>query len=326
LERPYFATIQAYGGRFTDSAYWRPYVEEACRRHGLNHSKGIRSGLPGTHPVFLVGGRYVVKFFSDLFAGDRSFAIEREIYLLLEQDRVFPAAHLIADGSLFSSDGGWHWPYLISTLLPGASLSETYDRVDYAEREGIARDLGRWLRQLHHTALENAVLLRPDWTPFCAWLDARRTACMANHRRWQSLSARLIEQIDDYLPEVETLVDRVSPPLLLHCDMNADHLLGELIDGRWASSGIIDYGDARVGDFLYELVALHLGLFRGDMRLLRIFLQTYGSNADQHPAFAARAMAYTLLHEFNVLESVGEFVPELERIQTLNELATRIWT
>ena len=107
LERPSFASVHEYGSRFTELAYWRPYVEEVCVRHGLIDAEMIRSSLPGSHPVFLVGDRYVVKFFSDMFGGERSFAIEREIFALLNQIPEFPAARLIAEGNLFSGDDGW---------------------------------------------------------------------------------------------------------------------------------------------------------------------------------------------------------------------------
>jgi hygromycin-B 7''-O-kinase len=325
VERPTFESVRAYGSRFTDTAFWQPYVEELCRRHGLVPCEEIRSGLPGTHPVFLVGGRWVVKLFSDFFAGAESFAIEREIYSLLAHIPGFPAPQWVVEGDLFRPDGGWHWPYLVSTVLPGTSLGEVYDSVSPRDRDAIARYLGRWLKELHHVPLDTAAALRPDWTLFTDWLRRQRAACVENHLRWQGLPARLIEQLDNYLPPLDELLDRSAPPLLLHCDLNADHLLGEFQEGRWVPSGIIDFGDAKVGDFLYELVALHLGLFRCDKRLLRIFLQTYGSGTALRRDFATRAMSFTLLHEFNVLEDLFEWFPSLREIPTLAELAGWLW-
>ena len=88
---------------------------------------------------------------------------------------------------------------------------------------------------------------------------------------------------------------------MLHCDLNADHVLGGFEGERWRPVGVIDFGDAMIGDRMYDLVALHLGLFRCDKRLLRAFLDDYGSDERLRRDFARRAMSMTLLHQFDVL-------------------------
>jgi hygromycin-B 7''-O-kinase len=325
VERPIFASVREYGSRFTDAGMWRPYVEVVCRRHRLAPCEEVRAGLPGTHPVFIVADRWVVKLFTDLFSGSESFAIERECYDLLAGLPGFPASQLVAGGDLFPRGDGWHWPYLVSTFVPGKSLGEVYHEVREAEREEIARSLGGWLKELHHVRLEEARTLRPEWQPFADWLQKQRAACGESHRRWQSLPAHLIEQLEGFLPSAEALLDRSAPPRLLHCDMNADHLLGEFQGERWIPTGIIDFGDAKVGDVFYELAALHLGLFHGDRRLLRIFLLAYGADLLTRPDFSRRAMQFTLLHEFDVLGSIFERLPGLREAPTLVDLADQLW-
>jgi hygromycin-B 7''-O-kinase len=325
MQRPIFRSQKEYGRRFTDAAFWQPYVEAVCRRHGFTPCERVRAGLPGTHPVFLVEERWVVKFFSDRFAGEQSDAIEREMTNLLTAVPEFPAPRRLAAGELFPPVGGWRWPYHIFSRLPGTSLGEVYDEVSPADREAIAGYLACWLKALHHLPLGASAVLRPDGGPFAAWLGRQRAAVVENHRRRGSLPEALIDQLEAFLPPVEALLDRSRPPLLLHGDMNADHLLGHLQDGRWVASGIIDFGDAKVGDLFYELVALHLGLFRGEKRLLRRFLESYGFEATGQPDFARHAMAFTLLHKFNVLGESFEHRPALREIRTLAELADRLW-
>jgi len=97
------------------------------------------------------------------------------------------------------------------------------------------------------------------------------------------------------------------------------------VGATWQPSGIIDFGDAMAGDRLYELVALHLGLFRCDKRLLRTFLDTYGFDPGLRRDFVRRAMSLTLLHEFNVLSSVFPTFPDAGRVTSLAELATLLW-
>jgi aminoglycoside/choline kinase family phosphotransferase len=107
----------------------------------------------------------------------------------------------------------------------------------------------------------------------------------------------------------------------VHADLNQDHVLGVWEAQHWQPCGVIDFGDALVGDPTYELVALHLGLFRGDKRLLQAFLAAYG-DAELGRGLPTRAMAMTLLHEFDLLDVLE---PEVFMVETLEELASRIW-
>jgi hygromycin-B 7''-O-kinase len=360
MQRPIFHSRADYSPRFTDAAYWEPYVAEVCRRHGLGPGERVRAGRPGSHPVCVVEERWVVKFFADQFSGEESFGIEREISSLLSRAPEFPAPRWVAEGALFPAGDGltagdsstargpapgpasrvpplllprpqtrrelWRWPYLVFPLVPGTSVGEVWGAVSQTDREEIARSLVRGLRVLHHLSLEGASVLRPGWEPFATWLGRQHAGLVERHRRWGSLPQRLIEELERFVPPVDVLLDRSRPPLLLHADMNADHLLGELKEGRWVSSGIIDFGDAKVGDLCYELVALHLGLFRGEKRLLRLFLESYGfAEEPRQPQFSARAMGFTLLHEFDVLGESFNRCPALHEAVSLVELARGLW-
>jgi hygromycin-B 7''-O-kinase len=318
-----FADRAAYVPAFTEPAQFVPYIRAVCERHGLPARTIDANPLPGTHPVFLVGA-YAVKFFADLFDGERAFAVEGACYELLRAAPLIPVPQLVASGQLFPHAGSWRWPYIVSTRLPGASLSQVYDHVSAANREKLAQDCNGILRTLHGLPLAAAGPLVAGWDAWAAWLERQRAVCVSNHWAWGTLPPQLLAQIDQYLPAAEQLVDRTRQPVLLHSDLNADHLLVEQREGHWAVSGVIDFGDARVGDALYDLVALHLGLFRGERRLLRAFLHHSGTAA--LPTDVVRqVMCLTLLHEFNVLDDVAARIADLAQLTTLDELAQRIW-
>src|SRR5262249_49729636 len=150
--------------------------------------------------------------------------------------------------------------------IPGLSLGES--DVSYADRLALATWLGPVVRSIHTLPLDDAGPLMPEWDDFAAFLAAQRAAAAATHVRWGRLPARLVAHIDTYLPRLEELIDRPATPALIHADLNRDHVLGEIVGGAWRPTGVIDFGDARVGDRMYELVALHLGLFDADGRLL----------------------------------------------------------
>ena len=132
-------------------------------------------------------------------------------------------------------------------------------------------------------------------------------------------------QIDDYVPDIAELIDRSATPALIHADLNRDHVLGETVGGAWRPTGIIDFGDARVGDRMYELVALHLGLFDADPRLLRAFLDSYVFDDGLRRDFVRRAMAMTLLFEFNTLGEIMETLPGAVEAACLEDLAELLW-
>jgi aminoglycoside phosphotransferase (APT) family kinase protein len=321
LERPSFHSVEDYGRLFTDAAFWQPYVAEAAGRHGLS-AQALRVGLPGTHPVFIVDERYVVKFFSDMFAGDASFPIERDIYRLIARAGGIPAPALVAHGELFGTDGGWPWPYLITSLLAGQNLGEA--ALSATEREAVVDWLAPVVRRIHTLPIEYTATLRPSWEAFERFLHAQRASASARRPPWDQLPHPLRDSLDAFLAR-PLLLPTGSAPMLIHADLNQDHVLGSAHEGGWLPTGIIDFGDAKVGDLAYELVALHLGLFNCDKQLLARFLQAYGLPAAQWPALLRRAMTMTVLHEFDVLGSLCRQFPAAAAAPSLDALAPLIW-
>jgi aminoglycoside phosphotransferase (APT) family kinase protein len=325
MQRPTFHSRDAYAATFTNPDFWLPYVNEVCARHALTACGLVRAGLLGTNPVFLVGEQYAVKLFTHLFGGAESFPAELELYQLLARTEEFPAPTLVAHGRLFEEDSGWHWPYIVTSLVPGTSLGEVEAQVPYDDKLTLAQWLGATVRRLHELPVTEMSHLSGSRNDFYHFIARRRESCAANQRRWGAMPEHLIARIEDYLPPIEQLVGPSSGWSLLHCDLNVDHVLGEFQDGRWMPRGIIDFGDARRGERLHELGALHLGLFGCDKRLLQHFLESYGFDAALREDFARRAMSFTLLHEFSLLESFFRYSPQAASAQSLDEVATLLW-
>jgi hygromycin-B 7''-O-kinase len=293
--------LNAYRRLFTDADFWTPYVQKACRRHGLD-CETVRVGMPGTCPVFLVDRRWIVKFFGRLFDGARSFAAEREAGRLVEIDPAIRTARLVASGELGESD--WPWPYLIFEHIRGASIGEVWDRVSFGDRQRAAREMGDTVRRIHALPLEGSPVFPNSYESYLRFLEQQRAGVVERQRRWGHLPGHLVDQIDAFLPSLDELVDRRHPPHLIHADLTRDHLLGQLEGGRWTSLAVIDFGDARTGDLLYELSALHLDLFHGEKRLLAAFLDSYGISPTQHAGLPCKALATALLHQFDVFAGI----------------------
>jgi hygromycin-B 7''-O-kinase len=316
--------ITGYRHFFADADAWRPYVEQVCQRHALNPGRVIRIGVPGTCPTFIVDDLWVVKFFGRLFDGDKSFQVELELGKWAESLSL-PVPEIVAVGQLFQAAPGWQWPYLVFKFVPGESFGEVYEQVNLEDKLALARWMAELTLRMHQAALPTSKIFQPAWDTFVDLLQRQRTTYRQSFREWGCLPEALFSQLDDFLLPLDELVDTRSTPHLIHADLTADHVLGRLKGGRWNSLALIDFGDAMVGNFYYELVALHLDLFHGEKRLLAAYLDAYGLDEQTRRKLPVRAMNMALLHRFDVLGPVFEREPRLHQVSTLVELADVLW-
>ncbi len=303
----------------------------------------IHPGLPGTYPTFIFGAadsespaeheHWVVKFFGSLFEGASAFKVERFMgKFLLSHSFCLRSPAILAEGELNAE-----WSYLVFEHIPGASLSQVRREISDTDGLQIARQMGQFMKELHDQTSRAQLdgltdAMSSKWDEYVAFLETQRANCLANHQRWQDLPAQLVRGMADFLPPVEQLVELSAPRHLMHADLTGDHLLGRLLPrsagshgeaGRgWESLAVIDWGDCRVGNILYELVALHLDLFEGDKRYLRECLDTYGLPSFYQEDFPRKALATVLLHQFPMPATV--YAPHHEA-GSLEELAERIF-
>jgi hygromycin-B 7''-O-kinase len=269
-----------------------------------------------------------VKLYTYLFGGADSVLKEIDLYELFAHAPQLPVPRLITQGSLFpQSEEDWYWPYIITSVIPGFPYGEVRELVPFEDKLALASYIGSLLHTFHRLPLEHSTYFKRSWEPFVDFLEMQQKNCIANQAQWNTLPQHLIEQIDDYLPPLTTLVDRNNEPLLLDCDLFEDHVLGMLEKGHWRTMGIIDFGDARVGTWLYEIPVIHIGLFHCDKRLMRAFLTGYGIDISKmkQEEFVLEAMSFTLLHEYDLFIQIFLDYPVAKEVETLDELATLIW-
>ena len=282
--------------------------------------------MPGTYPTFIVDDRWVVKLFGRLFDGVLAYYTEKQVISLLVLDNSIPAPKIIASGTLCEASESWSWLYHIYEYIPGINIREVDDQVSFEDKLKLARYMDEITKGLHALPLANVPLFQSSWDTYIKLLEVQRRQCEKTHQYWNTIPAHLIEQIDSYLLPVDGLVDCSAAPHLIHADITREHILGQLDGGRWVTWGIIDFGDAMVGDLFYELVALHLDLFRGDKRLLNAYLNAYRLDPHVHQMLPTNAMTMTLLHRFNVLDRVISSLPsQMSGVATLDELAVLLW-
>lgn len=316
--------IEGYRRYFADPVAWRPYIEQVCQRHALDPGRVIRIGVPGTCPTFIVDDLWVVKFFGRLFDGNESFQVELELGKWAESFAL-PFPEIVAVGQLFQATSSWQWPYLVFQFVPGESIGEVYEQVNLEDKLALARWMAKLTLRMHQAALPASEIFQPAWDTFVDLLQRQRATCRQSFQEWGCLPEGLFSQVDNFLLPLDELVDTHSTPHLIHADLTADHVLGRLEGGRWNSLALIDFGDAMIGNFYYELVALHLDLFHGEKPLLAAYLDAYGLDEQARRQLPIRAMNMALLHRFDVLEPVFEREPSLREVSTLEELADVLW-
>ena len=195
--------------------------------------------------------------------------------------------------------------------------------------------------------------LTSSWTWYLAFLDSQIASCMGTLWRWYAhigLRKDVLARLSAYL--CQSPRELVAPALLesmpktLHGDLQPENVLGTfegVVDARpstfsadqlraWHPCTLIDYGDAKSGDPLYDLVAVHVATFQCDRRMLRAFMEAYGSEDERQrvgfdctDAFLRRAMSLTVLHPCNALRSVFRHMPGAAAIETWEELARALW-
>jgi hygromycin-B 7''-O-kinase len=306
-------TLEGYRISFTDAVLWRPYVERICRERDWSCNL-VRTGVAGTFPAFIVDERRVVKFFGRLFEGERCWRVEQEAAQLLSNNPAIPVVRQLASGVLEKEPG---WMYLVFEYIPGVSIGEVYTRIPFEEKLSLAGWLGEWLPKMHRIEVQEATAL-----PYLSKELARGWFNSRWPREPGGWPVHLARQVEAYLSAKGSFFQG-GHESFIHADLTQDHFLGLFQSGHWKTLAVIDLGDAMQGNIYYELAALHLDLFNCDKRLLMAFLRAYGMPPDKD--FVHKAMATSLLHQFDVYAPLFGWKTELMESSTLDELAERIW-
>jgi len=308
-----------YRENFTNLALWQPYLLEVCKRHGLSPFLPLQMGFPGTYPVFIAGGRWVIKFFGRLFNGQETFQVEGELLREINRLADFQAPRLVASGSLFTSHEMWDWPYLVMEYIPGVSFGEIGSILGRRVRLQLAAELGGMVARIHS-------IEAPSWETYLLFLERQRTSVVEQLSAWGWIPPNLLSEVDTFLVPSKALIDPDEQPHWIHGDITRDHLIGRWDHGDWTTLSLIDFGDGRSGSLYFELPPLHLDVFDCDGELLAAFLQAYGYSLPMDRDFRRKALTACLLHPFDVLGPVWERKLSAAPPASLDELALRLWS
>src|SRR5262245_57488933 len=136
---------------------------------------------------------------------------------------------IVAEGDL---EG---WGYVVMTRLEGRQANTTLKSAGAPEGRAILRAIGALLAEIH--ALPAPPTLDADWASF---VTREAATCVKRHAAGGAAPAWL-EAIPARIAGLPS-PERVAP---LHADVHGDHVL---LDDELHVTGLLDFGDAMVGD------------------------------------------------------------------------------
>lgn len=298
---------------FRDESIWEPANRTIAARHGLE-ALPRRRILAGTHIVTRLGNSHIVKLFTPLFASHAAAEIAAMGAVAGKLPVATPA--VVATGEL---EG---WDYVVMTQLEGQPIGDLWPELDEGEKVRLAANVGELIRAQHALPIADLPMLDRHWPAFVR----RQSAGAAERQAQNDLAQELVDEIPDYLAAAGKLDEQDSPTVLLHADLTHDNLFVRRQAGRWQLSACIDFGDAFLGHWEYDLLAPGLLIVRGAALPLRALLLASGEPAAAlGPELRHKLMAYTLLHRYADLEWIRHRVPGGAQARTLGALAEVFW-
>jgi hygromycin-B 7''-O-kinase len=177
------------------------------------------------------------------------------------------------------------------TRLEGRPLSEVAATMSVEDKTAVARDLGGLMRAMHDAEAPSGSRLALDWARF---VDAQAQSAPVRHA--EGAPAAWLQAIPGWLGSVLPELTRFRPTLI-SADLHAEHVLVAERAGRTSLVGVLDFGDALIGDPAYDFVTPLAFIVRGRAPLMSALLDGYGVPAgDRTPELRRRFTAYELLH------------------------------
>ena len=265
---------------------WDEAIAEIRRRHGLSGT--FEQSTNGSTVVFL-SEEHCIKLHPPFPGFTASHHREVAALECVASELPIPTPEVRGHGELAG------WRYFVSTRLRGQAIDAVWNDLDAAVRLDLATQLGEAIAAMHQLAASRVAALTEPWAEF---RPLQRGRCLDVEAEKGSMPDRLAE-LDRFLRRTDAIDAPKSMSSLLHTEIGPSHVLVE--DGR--ITGLIDFGDAMVGDPEYDLAPVGLFVTRGDRAAFRTFGLAYGLDAADlgDPNRPARLLRHAVLHRYATL-------------------------
>lgn len=303
--------------KFEDLKQTSEIFEDIVKTILVHHDLPLKSLTlfsEGTNIVFSYDNSLVIKLFPP-FHQDQ-FESERLVLKALEGKLSIKTPVLKYEGEMA------RWPYIIMTQLKGTLLETLWHTLDRNNKLIIISELGSLIREVHSLPTQGLESIDCHWKTF---IENQITSCVDNHRI-KNLSPTLLEQIPSYIKTVNKSLLKIENPVILTGEYTPMNFLVTSIEGVWHISGLIDFGDAMLGHYKYDLLGPGAFLVEGDKELMKVFLSAYGFLPNEMNADLSHQLtALMLLHKYSNLEIQVRITNWKNKVSSLKELEDLIW-
>lgn len=241
---------------------WMPLLEHL--QQACNLPAGPWEKIPlGANALFGLGEDVIVKLVPPNWRrqGDKEILVAP----LLEGKLSLQTPKLIASGEIDN------WVFVIFSRLQGTLLADIWPSLDIEQKRFIMMQTGQVLREIRNLSFDADIAIKVDWSVYIRDLIA---GCMARHQR-RKMPEALLAQV---MPYIEATGDfsRAGDLRFIHMDIHPWNLIAKQEQGLWKLTGLLDFGDAIVGNNdRLELLTPMIFMAQGNPLLLQSLLEAY---------------------------------------------------
>lgn len=261
---------------------WQPALDTIQQRHQLASATWERFAA-GKNIVFAYGD-VVIKLSPPFWAEDLWNEVEAMQFVAGRLPVRTP--EVMATGEIGA------WRYLVANRVPGELMRHHWKNITVAERVQLARQHGEIMAALHQLSVAGALpRLQGDWnTPM---LEYQRAHCEAAMRK-EGIPQSLLQDLAAYLDAAQPLIAADKDWVLLHGDLDAVNMNVVSDEQGWYISGLLDWGDVRLGPITHEFISPCVHSYLGETEPLQAWYAGYGlpTSATLEHNLMARTMLY----------------------------------
>ncbi|MES2160809.1 MAG: aminoglycoside 3'-phosphotransferase/choline kinase family protein [Pseudomonadota bacterium] len=183
------------------------------------------------------------------------------------------------------------WVFVITTRLDGVVLADVWPTLDIEQKRAIMLQTGQVLRELRGVAFDDDIAIKVDWPSYVRGLV---DGCMARHQR-RMMPEGLLDQVLPYIAAAQDFAQQ-GTLRFIHMDIHPWNLMAKQEEGRWKLTGLLDFGDAIVGNSdRFELLTPMIFMAQGSPVLFKALLDSYGAIGDISPSALLRQLTACML-------------------------------
>ncbi|MGM7700255.1 aminoglycoside phosphotransferase family protein [Pseudalkalibacillus sp. Hm43] len=310
----YPKTWSEWGKMYVNLDLWSPIIEQVLETEKLPYNEVTLTKHPGTHAVFEVDGRYILKIYTPLSPDD--FSVEVSVYKNIAKAGHTYFPELVAAGEVRCPE---LWQYTIVSVVEGVAYRDVESLLTVEEKTQLAKSLATQLKEYHGIQwVYNDI---PEWS---LRSEDHLSTLKKNLKKLDALNEEVISEIAHFLQTFKP--NAKFPQTVVHADLTEDHVFLNKEDGSWKLSGLIDVADSKYSSVLLELPAIWFELFKGGIDAMQAFMIAYDDRTFRMKEMRNTLIYMTFIHQFGADMIRETFKRQnITSVSTLDELTEIMW-